>query len=104
MQAQRPFREYPAIEYDDFPLPSDWKDHKHEWVRARLRYPDIYGYPDRSRLRRDPNGRGLASGRWIIRDPIGTCWKASGASPASMRVPWNKWWTSTAPARSITGR
>jgi hypothetical protein len=41
--AQNPFKQYPAIEYDDFPLPNGW-DHKTEWTRARLRYPDIYGY------------------------------------------------------------
>src|SRR5580658_2684605 len=51
LHAQRPFKEYPAIEYEDFPLPPDWKDQQHEWVRARLRYPDIFGYPDNSRLR-----------------------------------------------------
>jgi hypothetical protein len=44
--AQKPFREWPAIEYDDFPLPSDYQQ-KAEWTRARLRYPDIYGYPER---------------------------------------------------------
>jgi hypothetical protein len=43
--AQKPFREWPAIEYDDFPLPHDYQE-KAEWTRARLRYPDIYGYPD----------------------------------------------------------
>ncbi len=43
--AQKPFKEYPAIEYDNFPLPPDWRQ-KTEWTRARLRYPDIYGYPD----------------------------------------------------------
>jgi hypothetical protein len=42
--AQRPFKEYPAIEYENFPLPEDWNQ-KTEWTRARLRYPDIYGYP-----------------------------------------------------------
>ncbi len=42
--AQRPFKEYPAIEYGDFPIPPDYNK-KTEWVRARLRYPDIYGYP-----------------------------------------------------------
>ena len=67
LRAQRPFREYPAIEYDDFPLPSDWKDHEHEWVRARLRYPDIYGYPDRSRLRMGP-GRPWP-GQWTMDYP-----------------------------------
>jgi hypothetical protein len=41
--AQKPFKEYPAIEYNDFPLPPGW-DQKTEWTRARLRYPDIYGY------------------------------------------------------------
>jgi hypothetical protein len=44
--AQRPFKEYPAIEYENFPMPPDW-DQKTEWTRARLRYPDIYGYPYR---------------------------------------------------------
>ena len=51
LEAQRPFKQYPAVEYEDFPLPKDWKDQDHEWVRARLRYPDIFGYPDHSRLR-----------------------------------------------------
>jgi hypothetical protein len=44
-EGQKAFREYPAIEYDDFPMPPDWNQ-KTEWTRARLRYPDIYGYPD----------------------------------------------------------
>ena len=77
LQAQRPFKEYPAIEYNDFPLPSDWKDQQHDWVRARLRYPDIFGYPDHSRLRLRPDARGPASGPWITRDPTGTCSQAS---------------------------
>ena len=50
LRAQRPFREYPAIEYTNFPLPHDWNQ-KTEWVRARLRYPDIYGYPNHNRYR-----------------------------------------------------
>jgi len=37
---QRPFREYPGFEYDDFPLPPDWNE-KSEWVFARLMYPSI---------------------------------------------------------------
>jgi hypothetical protein len=44
--AQKPFREWPAIEYDDFELPKD-SNQKTDWTRARLRYPDIYGYPNR---------------------------------------------------------
>src|SRR5579864_902130 len=35
---QQPFRTYPAWEYNNFPLPSDWQD-KAEWVFARLMYP-----------------------------------------------------------------
>src|SRR5215469_7036153 len=44
--AQAPFKEYPGIEYDHVPVPTDWQQ-KTEWTRARLRYPDIYGYPNR---------------------------------------------------------
>ena len=47
LRAQKPFKEWPAIEYVDFALPSDYQE-KHEWTRARLRYTDITGYPDRS--------------------------------------------------------
>jgi hypothetical protein len=47
--AQNPFKEWPAIEYDDFPLPQDYQQ-KAEWTRARLRYPDILGYPNHPRL------------------------------------------------------
>src|ERR1035437_114703 len=47
LRAQKPFKEWPAIEYVDFPLPDDYQT-KHEWTRARLRYPDITGYPERS--------------------------------------------------------
>jgi hypothetical protein len=35
---QQEFRQYPAWEYNDFPLPPDWKV-KGEWVFARLMYP-----------------------------------------------------------------
>lgn len=50
LRAQRPFKEYPAIEYNHFPIPPD-SSRNAEWVRARLRYPDIWGYPDHSRYR-----------------------------------------------------
>ncbi len=39
---QRPFREYPGVEYEDFPLPPDYQE-KTEWVFARLMYPPISG-------------------------------------------------------------
>jgi len=35
---QRPFREYPAVEYNDFPLPPDYQE-KTEWTFARLMFP-----------------------------------------------------------------
>lgn len=38
--AQRPFREYPGVEYEDFPRPPDWNE-KTEWVFGRLMYPSI---------------------------------------------------------------
>jgi hypothetical protein len=46
LRAQKPFKEYPGIEYEDFALPPDWNKPA-EWTRARLRYPDITGYPNR---------------------------------------------------------
>ena len=44
--AQKPFREWPALEYDVFALPRTWNQPA-EWTRARLRYPDLVGYPNR---------------------------------------------------------
>jgi hypothetical protein len=41
LSAQRPFKQYEASEYVDFPLPPDWNQ-KTEWTRARLHYPSIY--------------------------------------------------------------
>jgi hypothetical protein len=40
---QRPFREYPGVEYATFPLPPDYRE-KTEWVFARLMYPAITTY------------------------------------------------------------
>src|SRR3984893_3935081 len=39
---QKPFRQYPRVEYNDFPLPPDWQE-KTEWTFARLMYPQIRG-------------------------------------------------------------
>jgi len=41
---QKPFREYPALEYYGFPKPPDWQE-KTEWVFGRLIYPAIVYYP-----------------------------------------------------------
>src|ERR1700729_1868186 len=46
IELPRPFKEYPGYEYNNFPVPEDWAD-KHEWTRARLRYPsflNVHGY------------------------------------------------------------
>src|SRR5207344_1279731 len=43
---QLPFRQYPGVEYEDFPLPTDWREPA-EWAFARLMYPAIpsgWGY------------------------------------------------------------
>jgi len=37
---QKPFREYPGVEYSNFPKPPDWQD-KGEWTFARLMYPPV---------------------------------------------------------------
>jgi hypothetical protein len=42
LRAQRPFKEYQATEYTDFPLPPDFGN-KTEWTRARLKYTSVYG-------------------------------------------------------------
>ncbi|MGH7485477.1 MAG: DUF4159 domain-containing protein [bacterium] len=65
MLAQKPFKAYPAIEYEDFPLPPGW-DTKTEWTRARLRYPDITGYPNLALRLRD--GRAFP-GYWTMDYP-----------------------------------
>ncbi|HLJ13243.1 MAG TPA: DUF4159 domain-containing protein [Bryobacteraceae bacterium] len=63
--AQRPFKEYPAIEYENFPIPPN-ANQKTEWTRARLRYPDITGYPNRLLELRD--GRSFP-GYWTMDYP-----------------------------------
>ena len=35
LHAQRPFKQYQAQEYENFPLPDGWNQ-KTEWTRARL--------------------------------------------------------------------
>src|SRR5215475_6243436 len=37
--AQKVWREYPAFEYNDFPIPPDYQE-KTEWAFARLMYPN----------------------------------------------------------------
>jgi len=40
---QKPFREYPGIEYSNFPIPPDYQE-KTEWAFARLMYPPVGRY------------------------------------------------------------
>jgi hypothetical protein len=40
--AQKPFREYPGVEYSDFAIPAD-ANVPHEWTRARLKYTQYGG-------------------------------------------------------------
>jgi hypothetical protein len=84
LHAQRPFKEYPAIEYENFPIPPDFNT-KTEWVRARLRYPDIYGYPQRELMM--SSGREFP-GYWtmITRARTAISWPPSAASLASTRA------------------
>jgi len=42
LSAQRPFCEYPGVEYNDFPLPPDYRE-KTEWAFGRLMYPPMPG-------------------------------------------------------------
>lgn len=59
--AQKPFREWPALEYTRFPLPPD-ANRPAEWTRARLRYPDNTGYPRSSMY-------GAFAGYWTMDYP-----------------------------------
>ena len=71
---QRPFREYPGVEYNDFPLPQDYRE-KTEWAFARLMYPE--GRP-LSVAAFATGARATRCGRRIIRGPIGISRKPCG--------------------------
>ncbi len=64
LRAQKPFKEWPAIEYENFPIPPG-ADRPSEWTRARLRYPDLVGYPNFSA---NPRYLGFA-GYWTMDYP-----------------------------------
>jgi hypothetical protein len=65
--AQKPFKEWPAIEYENFPVPPD-SNRPSEWTRARLRYPDITGYPGNAMDSFSRFGRAFA-GYWTMDYP-----------------------------------
>jgi len=60
---QKPFREYPGVEYDDFPKPPDWNE-KTEWTFARLMYPPVGGFG----FRYNPSWK-LGASNWTIDYP-----------------------------------
>jgi hypothetical protein len=41
--ARKPWREFPGVEYEGYPVPPDYQE-KAEWVFARLMYPPVSGY------------------------------------------------------------
>ncbi len=50
---RKPWREYPAFEYNNFPIPPDYQE-RSEWVFARLMYPNmdgVHGWGRRGRFR-----------------------------------------------------
>jgi hypothetical protein len=57
---QKPFREYPAQEYNNFPVPRDYQEQT-GFVFARLMYPDAPGGFGRGG--RGGRGRGFADWR-----------------------------------------
>ncbi|PWU10315.1 MAG: hypothetical protein C5B51_04545 [Terriglobia bacterium] len=62
--AALPFREYPGVEYNDFPLPPDFQE-KTEWVFARLMYPPApTARFDRSGSRNGGSGWTLGYSSW----------------------------------------
>src|SRR6266853_3816044 len=42
LRAQKPFQQYPGVEYENFPLPDDYTE-KTEFTRARLKYDSAHG-------------------------------------------------------------
>jgi len=60
----KPWREFPGTEYNDFPVPGDYRE-KTEWVFARLMYPNMDGVHGRGRWGRyavdwTQGGRGVS--------------------------------------------
>ena len=83
LYAQRPFREYPSVEYgESVPLPRDWH-RPAEWTFARLMYPRAL-WTVTAADSMATGGRGSRFGRRIIREPIGRLPKRSGVLLGSM--------------------
>jgi hypothetical protein len=68
---QRPFRQYPGVEYGDFPMPPDWQE-KTEWAFARLMYPNARGGYGRGFARGYGGGEYGGYGDWAQGNTIWT--------------------------------
>ena len=60
---QLPFRQYPGVEHEDYPLPPDYQQ-KGEWTFARLMYPAVPGFG----FRGNPNWK-EGDANWTIDYP-----------------------------------
>ena len=89
MFAQRPFREYPSVEYgESTPLPPDWQ-RSGEWAFARLMYPP--GPNDGYRGRSMAIGvKACRCGPRMDRPLTAILPRLSGDSLASTRDLWNR--------------
>src|SRR6185312_14399156 len=76
---QRPFREYPGVEYSGMPLPPDWQQ-KTEWAFARLMYPP--GFNDGYRGRDD--GDEVYNWPWLYAVQVGE-WGITDAQAKKLR-------------------
>jgi len=63
----KPWREYPAFEYNDFPIPPDYQE-KTEWAFARLMYPNTT----------NPELWGIGGGFGFRRRGYGEDWREGG--------------------------
>ena len=77
LRAQKPFQDYPGVEYENFPLPSDYQE-KTEWTRARLKYDSFTWFTLRS-------ATATIAGPSIIPAPTATCCKACAATRIDTR-------------------
>lgn len=102
--APKAWREYPAFEYNDFPIPPDSQETT-EWAFGRLMYPNttnpnIWADSGSSAgtARIGARADAVFSGRWISRVRTGTSRWPSGGSPACTCARWNSrstWMTVT---------
>ena len=109
---QRPFRQFPGVEYEDFPLPPDCQE-KTEWTFARLMYPAIAGWgwgyrANRDWRKGDPTGPSITPARTATSPAPCAASPAFTPAPSSSPSTWTTATTSTigrgfTPSRWATG-